>query len=184
MGAKAPIGMRSEQRFTELYELHHSDVMRYCLRRTTREDAKDVAAEVFAVTWRRIDEVPESDALPWLYRTAGYTLANHRRSTRRRLNLATKLGVVVPSTVPGPETQIVRKAEDAEVIGALARLRPDDREILTLSGWEELTAAQIAERFEVSVAAAEKRLARAKARFAKVLPSPSTTPPMQEGGNR
>jgi len=111
MGAKAPIGMRSEQRLRELYELHHGDVMRYCLRRSSREDANDVAAEVFAVTWRRIDEVPDGDILPWLYRTTGYTLANHRRSQGRHLNLAAKLGVVVPSTVPGPEHQIVRNAE-------------------------------------------------------------------------
>ena len=62
------------------------------------------------------------------------------------------------------------------MIGALARLRPDDREILTLSAWEELTAAQIAQRFEITVAAAEKRLTRAKARFANVLPGPSTPP--------
>ena len=42
----------SENRFTELYVAHYADVLGYLLRRTSRDDAVDVAAEVFVVVWR------------------------------------------------------------------------------------------------------------------------------------
>ena len=170
-----------------VYDIHHADVLRYCLRRTGRDDAADVASEVFTVAWRRIADLPEGDgALPWLYGVAANTLANYRRSSGRRARLVGKLRGLGQPTEPAPETQVVRNAEHEEVHAALARLRPGDREILTLAAWEGLTAPEIADRFDISVDAAEKRLTRAKARLADALPparKSSTSPRSQEGGS-
>lgn len=61
------------------------------------------------------------------------------------------------------------KAEADAVDAALAELRPDDREVIQLRAWEELTGPQIAEVLGISTAAAHKRLARALDRLATQL---------------
>ncbi|MEV1130392.1 sigma factor [Agromyces sp. NPDC049794] len=65
--------------FTAVVREHSTALVRYFARRDPRQDAEDLAAEVFATAWRRRAHVPREAALPWLYRTAGFTLANHRR---------------------------------------------------------------------------------------------------------
>ncbi len=65
--------------FTAAVREHSTALVRYFARRGPRQDAEDLAAEVFATAWRRRADVPRDAVLPWLYRTAGFTLANHRR---------------------------------------------------------------------------------------------------------
>jgi RNA polymerase sigma-70 factor (ECF subfamily) len=131
------------------------------------EQAHDAAAETFTVAWRRIGDVPDSDrALPWLYGVAAKTLSNQRRSQRRLRGLTEKLRGLRQAQVPQPDVQIVRRTEDQQIIDAINLLRRTDREILLLSAWEGLSAAMLAERFGISLSAAEQRLTRAKRRLA------------------
>ena len=51
------------------------------------------------------------------------------------------------------------------MLEAIGRLRPVDREMLLLSAWEGLTHAEIASALGFSLAAVDKRLARAKQRL-------------------
>lgn len=158
------------QRFQDLYVAHYAPILGYCLRRIGHDEAHDAAAEVFIVAWRRIADVPEGDrALPWLYGVAARTVANQRRSQRRRQGLRDKLHGLSQARQPQPDVQVVRRNEDQEVIDAINRLRSADREVLLLSAWEGLPAAQLAKRFGISLKAAEQRLTRAKRRLATEL---------------
>lgn len=57
----------ASRRFTRLYEESYWPVLRYAVRRVADEEvARDVTAEVFAIAWRRVGELPERP-LPWLY---------------------------------------------------------------------------------------------------------------------
>lgn len=161
-----------EQRFTEIYVTHYADVLGYLLRRTPRVDAEDAASDVFTVVWRRLNEVPYGiEALPWLYGVAARVLTNQRRAKRRRRNLLSRFGTFVAP--PGEAGELVGAGGDARdlLVAALNTLKVRDREILLLNAWEELTASQIAMRFKISSAAAEKRLTRAKNRLATALVS-------------
>lgn len=168
--------------FRSLYEKHYAAVLGYCLRRSHRDIAPDLASEVFAVAWRRREMMPEAQfVLPWLYAVAARTLSNHRRSMRRRTNLIVKARRLTPGNEPSPELQVIRRSEDAAVIEAVGRLRPHDQELILLSAWEGLTAPQLASRFQVSLSAAEKRLARAKRRLAAELARVDTKPESTRG---
>lgn len=82
---------------------------------------------------------------------------------------------------------VIRREQDAEVLAALEHLNATDREVLTLSAWEELSAPEIATVLAITASAAEQRLHRAKRRFAKLLDvsSPSQVSPRAgEGGGR
>ena len=57
--------------FESVYTAHVRDVLSYCLRRAAPEEAHDAAAEVFAVAWRRVAELPdEPEVVPWLHGVA------------------------------------------------------------------------------------------------------------------
>lgn len=154
--------------FENLYRSHHAAVLGYCRRRTSLADAHDAAAEVFTIAWRKIDVIPDGErTLTWLFGVAYRVLGHQWRSRRRLARLrerVTHLGQLPPL---GPEGVVVRRSQDREVLEAVARLGPTDREILRLAGWEDLPHADIAEILGISVAAVDQRFHRAKKRLAR-----------------
>ena len=148
-------------RFERVYADHFDTVLRYCLRRTSREDALDAAAETFTVAWRRRSDLPWELPLPWLYGVAFKVLGNQWRSRFRQWRAAAYLRGEGGDEDPGPEVQVVRAAEDQQVLDALERLRPDDREVIRLAAWEDLSRAEVAVALDCSANAATKRLNRA-----------------------
>lgn len=150
--------MRNREWLTQLYEEHSDAVFRYAVRRlTSREDAEDVLVDVYTVAWRRREDVPDH-ALPWLYRTAGNTIAHVVRSDARRGRLQARLTTVTPLHVED-------RLPDPDLAAALQRLSPADAEILRLWAWEGLEPHEIAAVLDTSAGAARTRLSRAKARL-------------------
>jgi RNA polymerase sigma factor (sigma-70 family) len=152
-------------RFDALFTEHQRPVLAYAMRRTQAlADAEDVAAETFAIAWRKVDTIPAAEPLPWLFAVARRVLANHRRGHGRRERLAALLRV---EDVPTP----MRAGEnlDGPVFSALASLSPADQEILRLVAWEELGNQQIAVVLGITANAVGIRLHRARARFADAL---------------
>ncbi|MFB4299140.1 RNA polymerase sigma factor [Actinomadura sp. NTSP31] len=156
--------MAAEELFTALYRAHYEAVLRYALRRTDHDAAKDVVAETFLVAWRRWAEVPNDreQALPWLYGVAGKVLAGTRRSRIRRHRLIARL-----SFEPRAETgDLAGGVVSVQcLLEALERLPLKDQEILRLAGWEELDLAAIAVAVDCSKNAAAVRLHRARNRL-------------------
>ena len=159
----------NRHRFERIYETHYDAVLRYCLRRTAREDALDAAADTFSVAWRRRSDMPLDDPLPWLYGVARRVLANQHRSARRRQGAAAYLRVAGDDPPEGPELQVIRDEEAALVVAALGRLQPADREIIQLAGWEQLGRSAIATAMQCTPNAVTKRLNRALDRLAREL---------------
>lgn len=147
--------------FTNVVREHSTALVRYFARRGPRQDADDLAAEVFATAWRRRADVPEEAVLPWLYRTAGFTLANHRRK---------HVDLPVDEV---PEAGAVRVREDpelsalfdAELRGALLSVGERDRRILLLHAWEGLDGEALAAVLGISRSGADAALSRARTRL-------------------
>lgn len=155
-----------DAKFRRIFDTHVPIVHRYCLRRLSVDDANDAVSEIFLVAWRRIEEIPGGEeTLPWLLGVARNVVRNVSRSVRRSERLTARAGDEPMTNDPGPEVQVVRSSEYAEVAAALGTLSPRDREVIRLRAWEELTAPQIAMVLGCSVAAAEKRIARSSARL-------------------
>lgn len=149
--------------FTTEVATHLDAVYRYFVRRAPRQDADDLTAEVFATAWRRRSDIPDEATLPWLYRTAGYVLANHRRRARGiPLHLADE---------PADADHAQRIAERDELSRALAALAPRDREILLLHAWEGLDGDELADVLGISRSGAQAALSRARARLRAVWPA-------------
>ena len=177
---------RIDSRFCSLFLKHYDDVLGYCVRRTTYSEAEDAASEVFAIAWRRIDDLEWETATAWLFGIARGVLSNQNRSASRRLRLSQKVGSLREDHVEAPDVVVIRRHQDQQVVDVLAELRATDSEILMLSTWEELSAPEIAVALDISVSAAEQRLHRAKQRFAAALErvTPKISPDTaQQGGH-
>lgn len=157
--------------FTSEVATHLDALYRYFLRRAARQDADDLAAEVFTIAWRRRDDIPPEAVLAWLYRTAGYVLANHRRRMQG-----------MPSSLahePLDVDHAGRIADVDEITRALARLSERDREILLLHAWEGLDGNELADALGISRSGAQAALSRARARLREIW-----APSLQDGGAR
>ena len=173
----------TEATFEAMYATHVRDILAYCLRRTPYAEAHDATAETFAVAWRRRSELPTSpETLPWLFGVAANVLKNQRRTSRRVRNLAGKLGSQAAEFQPGPEAQLVRRAEYDEVHKAIDSLKPKYRDVLKLVEWEELPRDQVAEMLSVSRATIDQRIHRAYQQLERRLKHLSAGAPRKEGG--
>jgi RNA polymerase sigma-70 factor (ECF subfamily) len=150
--------------FDALFHEHATAIHRYFLRRLPTssgarvDDAEDLAAEVLATAWRRREDVPTGAELPWLYRTAGFVLANHRRKIRA-------LPVAVVPDEPDDVDPESLTLDDDRVRRVLRRLTPRDRRILLLVAWDGLDGRALAEVLGVSRGGADAALSRARARL-------------------
>ncbi|GAA1032455.1 hypothetical protein GCM10009557_31000 [Virgisporangium ochraceum] len=166
--ARAPF---SAARFEDLYRGCSQDLLGYALRRVDRpQDAADVVAETFLVAWRRIDEIPDDRARPWLFRVARNVMANQQRADRRRADLAERLRLELS------QQTVVQPDVPASLRAAFATLTDADREVLRLVAWEGLSAEDLAVTLDCSVNAARIRLHRARRRLADALRPATTTP--------
>jgi RNA polymerase sigma factor (sigma-70 family) len=149
------------ERFRAVYDAAYPRLMAYAMRRArTRDDAHDVVADSMLIAWRRLDDIPTDERrIAWMYGVARRVLANHYRATDRRDRLADRLEHQAPAN----------HGEFDAVHEALDRLRADDREILTLAAWDDLTNDEIAVVLSVTPGAVAVRLHRARARLAREL---------------
>lgn len=158
----------AQVRFGQLYRDQGRAILAYALRRVEDpEDAADVVAETFLVAWRRLDEVPmDPGARLWLFAVARRVLANLHRAERRRTRLGERIAETLRTELAsGPAP----RGEAAEVLRAMGELGADDRELLLLVSWEELSPGEAAKVLGVSALAARSRLHRARRRLRALL---------------
>ncbi len=155
----------SEGEFDDLMRAHFDDIWRYALRRTaTPDDADDVAAEVFAVLWRRRADLPaRGEVRLWLYGVARNVLANQHRADRRRDRLEAKVSSQ-PVRVVAPVD-----CRDDTLQRAMATLSDADRDLLLMRAQDELPVADIARLLGCTRTAASLRLRRARQRLQQAL---------------
>ena len=175
-------------RFREVYDSTFDDVRRFCLRRLPPADVNDAVSEVYLVAWRRLEQVPNGvEALPWLYAVARNVVRGTQRSSRRRSRLVAKAATQSENNASDPQEGYARVSMSKTVVRALEQLSESDQEIVRLRAWEELTAPAIATTLGCSVAAAEKRIARAFSRLESHLATDlgvsSRSEAVEEGGS-
>ena len=150
--------------FERAYVQYLPAVSGYLFRRVERQHVEDLAADVFAIAWRRRASVADGEELPWLYRIAANVVANHRR---RQSSGAALLALLRPADSAPSAEDIV--SADATLAAAWRQLRASDREVLALALVEDLAPAELSVALGVSVNAATIRVHRARAKLAQLL---------------
>jgi len=162
-----------EERFTAVYRSHCAQVERYVMRRVPADAVADVVAEVFLTAWRKADDLPRADALPWLYGVARRVLANDRRARQRRADLVGLMAGQPERQLVGATDEVVARADLAR---AMRGLSESDQEVVRLVLWEELTCSEAAIALGCSPVAARVRMHRARRRLRRRFEAADDTP--------
>jgi len=144
--------------FDAAFAAEFAPLHRYLARRVGAAAADDLAAETFTVAFRRWDRLdPERPVRPWLYGIAANLMRHHWRKERRMLRAYARTGVDPVFSEDGEPAEDTR-----ELAAALAELRHDEREILLLHAWAELTDTEIASALGIPAGTVKSRLSRTR----------------------
>lgn len=150
-----------EDRFRALYTEVYDDVLRFAYRRTSAARAEDVAAEVFAVAWRRFEHVPPrpEEARAWLFGVARNCLLSDHRAQRRGDALAVRIAAASPTSMGAPDGLVALRLDVAR---AWPKLSPTDQEALSCAIFDGLSSAQAAQVLGITAVSYRLRLLRAR----------------------
>jgi RNA polymerase sigma-70 factor (ECF subfamily) len=157
---------RGEVRIGDLVARHFDFVWRLLRRLGLSEtDADDAAQQVFivaALRWQRIEPGKERT---FLYGVALRTVANVRRTARRRRETGEELLDELPATAARPD-ELAEAARTRALLDELLGALPDElRRVLVLAELDEATMPEIAELEGIPVGTATSRVRRARTAF-------------------
>lgn len=164
--------------FADAFRVEFPPLHRYLRRRVGASAADDLASETFAIAFARWDSFDQSRPLrPWLYGIAS-NLAQHQwRSERRKLLAYARTGLdPVTSDLDDAHERADADVRRRQLAGALAALRDEDRDILLLHAWGELTDVEIAAALSLPVGTVKSRLHRTRAQLGNRLRSNGQVP--------
>nr|WP_269809471.1 sigma-70 family RNA polymerase sigma factor [Kineosporia rhizophila] len=141
---------------------HESAIGAFLVRRVGRDTAEDLLGEVWVAAFaaRKTYDQQYPDARPWLYTVALNQVRHHWRSQPPE-DLVPDLNEQGGAWDPWP---MVQMRVDAQAVfrDALAGLRSDEREVLTLVAGEDLTAADAARVLGIPAGTARRLLHQAR----------------------
>jgi RNA polymerase sigma-70 factor (ECF subfamily) len=144
--------------FGALYDQYVSRVYRFVRYRVrTVQETEDLTEEIFMKVWRALPEYRASQVpfAAWLFRVARNHVIDHHRTSRPTDSLET-----AGLSADGPERDALRILEGSEVRSMLELLTADQRQILEMRFFHDMTTAEIAqatERNEGAVRALQMR---------------------------
>ncbi|MGJ8655545.1 MAG: RNA polymerase sigma factor [Akkermansiaceae bacterium] len=115
---------------------------------------------------------PESIKTPdaWIRQVINHKVADYLRSKQRSQKLKDHLAEnIEPPTPPQPFDWVLALEDRQQVIDALTKCHPENRQILKLKYFSEATVNKIATTLNITAKAAEYRLHRAREEFRKII---------------
>jgi RNA polymerase sigma-70 factor, ECF subfamily len=161
--------------FGRLFDDHARGLHGYLGARVGRSAADDLVAETFLIAYRdraRFDP-GRGGVRPWLFGIATNLARHHQRSERRGLAAVARLGVVAEAHVDGPAGRVPDRVDAAadmgRLAGAVSALSTGDRDVLLLTAWAGLAAAEVDAALGIPVGTVRSRLHRVRHQLRGIL---------------
>ncbi len=166
--------------FKELVKLHQDQVLNTCFRFVNnREDAEDLAQDVFVEVYNSIDSFRGDAKLSsWIYRIAVNKSLDFVRKKKRKKRFAFVLSLTgfgdeekelqLPVT-SNPHTDLEQKERNQILNKAIDSLPENQKVAITLSKYEGFSNKEIAEIMKTSVSSVDSLIHRAKNKLQKKL---------------
>jgi RNA polymerase sigma factor (sigma-70 family) len=153
------------EEFFRVVERHFEEISRYLRRRLSREIADELVADVFATAFARRAsfDVSRESALPWLYGIASNLLRNRLRHELRELETLARVAVDPLARSGDPLELVLCRGVEPALARGLLGLSPEERDVLLLFAWGDLSYEEIAVALEVPLGTVRSRLSRARA---------------------
>ena len=164
----------SSAQISSLYDTHAPALFRFLMALTGHEaDTRDILQELFLRISRRPADEVLRDPQAWLFRAARNLTTDHCRRRGAR-NRALDRMANEPSLGPS-ETTRCDESHHARAAAALAALPEEQRVVVHLKIWENLTFARIAEVLDIPANTAASRYRYAMEKLRSLLPNPCLT---------
>lgn len=135
------------------------------------DGADDVVQQATESAWRSFESFDGARPFrPWFLKIVANSARNDRRARGRRAHLevrAAHAGMAQEAVTP--EDAAVSDVDRQRVVAALNQLDSDDRLVIALRWFEQLTEAEMVEMLEVPAGTVKSRLSRAMGRLRAVL---------------
>lgn len=167
--------------FAELFERHVDAVYTHCRRRDfSVADAEDITSMVFLEAWRKAAKlrIVNGSARPWLLVVATNMMRTQWRSRRRYDRLLARLphGEDEPDVADAVVEDAASAARAAALGAAIAGLRREEQDVVTLCDLGEVSYADAAEALGIPIGTVRSRLFRARRALRAALGEPSVDP--------
>jgi RNA polymerase sigma factor (sigma-70 family) len=136
------------------------------------DEARDAAQEGFLRAHAALDRFRAGSAFrPWLLQIVANAARNRRRSASRRAELALRASRDAASgdAAPSPEALLIADERRRELLAAINALRLEDRLVISLRWFLELSEEEMAAVMHVRRGTVKSRLSRATARLRAAL---------------
>jgi len=197
----AALRRRDERAFAVLVGRYQDRVFNLCVRLLgSREEARDVAQEVFVTVFEKIDRFRgESQLGTWIYRIAANHAKNrikylarrrdHKQDSFEEMNVPPSSGRL-SADVPRPDQDLDRSELSAFLTRALGTLDEEQRSVVVLRDVEGHPYEAIAEITGLSLGTVKSRLHRGRLKLKEAFdmwraghdPTRSSGPPEDEQG--
>jgi RNA polymerase sigma factor (sigma-70 family) len=158
--------------FEDAFREHFAAVYRFIARRVGTPLAGDLAAEVFATAYRRraVYKPDRGSVRSWLYGIATNVVRGHWRDEQQLLELDAQLAPDSRERWQGSfefsdaaDERVITASLAPRIAGALAALTSEQRDVLLLHAWADLSHEEIAAALGIAQGTARSRLSRARA---------------------
>ncbi len=134
------------------------------------DDANDVTQDAFMRAFAALPRFRTDAAFrPWLLAIVGNQARNHRRAKGRREALAVRAADQADDSTVSPEAGVIGAERRERLVAAIEGLREEDRQVITLRWFAELSEAEMASLLGRPAGTIKSRLSRAMQRLRLVL---------------
>jgi RNA polymerase sigma factor (sigma-70 family) len=154
-------------RVAGLFDLYGPGLLRFLRQQVEPAAAEDLVSETFVIVVEQIDRFDSSrgSERSWIYGIARNCLRHHVRQRRRKLLAHERYGngdggldLVVDDLADRVDASI----EVRQLATALSALSDDDRDLILLTAWSEMTSAEIARMLGIPPGTVRSRLHRVR----------------------
>jgi RNA polymerase sigma-70 factor (ECF subfamily) len=160
-------------RFAAVFDRHADEIYRYAAGRLGPDAADDVTAETFLTAFRKRGsfDLGRDDARPWLYGIATRWISEHRRTEHRHYEGLARLPAPQPTEAfEEAAANRVAARQMLPMLGrVLATLSQDERDLLLLVAWTDLSYAEVAQALGIAPGTVASRLHRVRGKVRKLL---------------
>lgn len=158
--------MEANSSFDETYELLFPLIYRFVSIRVPKPDVEDVTADIIVKVWRGLPDMKKRTALKsWALTIASHQIADYYRTHKRNPVMTLE---EIPNPLPQESDQSESWATLLSVGEALAKLSPQQVNVIQLRLIEGFSAGEVAEILGTTQQAVDSLLYRAKKGFRKI----------------
>jgi RNA polymerase sigma factor (sigma-70 family) len=165
--------LRQPERFAVLYDRHAAALHRYAGRRVGDDVADDLVAATFLAAFRGREryDLDRASARPWLFGILTKELSRRHRTEQARLRALARSWSEPPADglADRVAADVTARAARGALAAALARLSADERGVLLLIAWADLSYEETAQALGIPLGTVRSRLSRARAKVRQAL---------------